>query len=100
MTILFLLILVNAYLQNFVSGDSETSEQDTKLDGSVGQIEIFVDGMTCGHCKESVENAVNSFSGVEHSSVDLISGKVVISGGDINEIAIKKKIIARGFTIK
>ncbi|MFL2983230.1 MAG: permease [Candidatus Neomarinimicrobiota bacterium] len=100
MTILFLLILVNAYLQNFVSGDSKSSEQDTKLDGSVGQIEIFVDGMTCGHCKESVENAVNSFSGVEHSSVDLISGKVVISGGDINEIAIKKKIIARGFTIK
>jgi len=100
MAILFLLIMGNAYLQNFLSRESNSAEQDIDFDDSIGKIEMFVDGMTCGHCKESVENAVNSFNGVEHSSVDLSSGKVVISGGNIDEIAIREKIIARGFTVK
>ena len=100
MAILFLLIMGNAYLQNFLSRESNSAKKDIDFDDSIGKIEMFVDGMTCGHCKESVENAVNSFNGVEYSSVDLASGKVVISGGNIDEIAIREKIIARGFTVK
>jgi len=100
MTILFLLVMVNAYLQKFLSSENNSVEKNIDFDDSIEKIEMFVDGMTCGHCKESVENVVNSFNGIEHSSVDLSSGKVVISGGNIDEIAIREKIIARGFTVK
>lgn len=100
MTILFLLVMVNAYLQKFLSSENNSVEKNIDFDDSIEKIEMFVDGMTCGHCKESVENAVNSFNGIEHSSVDLALGKVVISGVNIDEIAIRKKIIARGFTVK
>ena len=92
--------MANAYLQQFLSSENNSVEKNIDFDDSIEKIEMFVDGMTCGHCKESVENVVNSFNGIEHSSVDLASGKVVISGGNIDEIAIRKKIIARGFTVK
>ena len=56
--------------------------------------------MTCGHCKESVENIVNAFDSVKQASVDLISGKVFIEGVDIEIDKIKEKIISRGFSVK
>ncbi len=43
---------------------------------------------------------VNSFSGVEEASVDLTSGKVIMTGIDIEIELIKEKIISRGFSIK
>ena len=56
--------------------------------------------MTCGHCKESVESVLNAFSSVKKASVDLISGKVLIEGVDIEIDKIKEKIVSRGFTVR
>ena len=55
--------------------------------------QIIVDGMTCGHCKESVESVLNAFDSVKKASVDLISGKVLIEGVDIEIDENKKKKI-------
>ena len=56
--------------------------------------------MTCGHCKESVENVLNTFDNVKKASVDLISGKVILEGVDIEIDKIKEKIVSRGFTVR
>ena len=100
LTILFIMVLVNAYFSRFRKGD-EVLVSDNKGSGdSLQYLEMTVEGMTCGHCKESVENVVNSFSGVEEASVDLTSGKVIMTGIDIEVELIKEKIISRGFSIK
>ena len=57
-----------------------------------------VNGMTCSHCKESVESAIFSFDAVKDTTVDLATGSVIISGIDLDENAIKEKISNRGFT--
>ncbi|MDO6449406.1 MULTISPECIES: copper chaperone CopZ [Oceanobacillus] len=40
---------------------------------------LDVKGMTCGHCKMSVEGALNKLDGVTAAEVDLGSGKVEVT---------------------
>jgi copper chaperone len=39
---------------------------------------LEVQGMTCGHCKMSVEGALNKMDGVSAAEVNLDSGKVEV----------------------
>ena len=43
-------------------------------------IDIVVKGMTCNHCKATVESNVASLEGIEHAEADLLTEKVTISG--------------------
>lgn len=40
---------------------------------------LDVRGMTCGHCKMSVEGALNELEGVSNVDVDLATGKVTVT---------------------
>ncbi|MFC5712000.1 copper chaperone CopZ [Thalassorhabdus alkalitolerans] len=40
---------------------------------------IHVEGMTCGHCKASVEKALTSLQGVEKAEVSLDHNNVTVS---------------------
>ncbi|MGM0471444.1 MAG: copper ion binding protein [Bacillota bacterium] len=42
------------------------------------QLTITVAGMSCGHCKNSVEGALNDLTGVESAGVDLDAKSVTI----------------------
>ena len=95
-TIIFLAILINSYFFRFRTNNKV---QNTDLSADLEQISFRVDGMTCGHCQESVETAANSFNGVKTTKVDLVSGEVNIYGIGLEEDSIKKKITDRGFTI-
>ena len=39
---------------------------------------LKVEGMTCGHCKEAVEGAVNKLDGVKSAAVDLEAANVTV----------------------
>ena len=96
----FILILINAYVSRFKGNEHVNHSNDVLLDESFSQKQIIVDGMTCGHCKESVESVLNAFDSVKKASVDLISGKVLIEGVDIEIDEIKEKITSRGFSVR
>ena len=96
----FILILINAYISRFKENGRVIHSNDSLLNESSSQKQIIVDGMTCGHCKESVENVLNTFDNVKKASVDLISGKVILEGVDIEIDKIKEKIVSRGFTVR
>ena len=96
----FILILINAYISRFKENGRVNHSNDSLLNESFSQRQIIVDGMTCGHCKESVENVLNTFDNVKKASVDLISGKVILEGVDIEIDKIKEKIVSRGFTVR
>ena len=99
-TILFVLILLNAYTHKLKGGIPKPDGNENIIDGSQDRLSIRVDGMTCSHCKESVESAVYSCSGVESTSVDLLKGLVFVIGSELDESAIKDKIKSRGFSLK
>lgn len=43
---------------------------------------LDVQGMTCGHCKMSVEGALKGLNGVSAAEVDLNTGKVEVTYDD------------------
>lgn len=43
---------------------------------------IKIDGMTCDHCKSTVEGALNKLDGVQNAAVDLKNANVIV---DYNE---------------
>ena len=96
----FILTLINAYVSRFKENEHINHSNDVLLNESFSQKQIIVDGMTCGHCKESVESVLNAFDSVKKASVDLISGKVLIEGVDIEIDEIKEKITSRGFSVR
>lgn len=42
--------------------------------------ELKVEGMTCNHCKASVEKALKNVAGVENAEVNLQEGKAKVYG--------------------
>ena len=57
-----------------------------------------VPGMTCGHCKASIEGEVNKLEGIEHVVVDLDAKTVSVDGAPSDE-AIRAAIDEAGFDI-
>jgi uncharacterized protein len=61
---------------------------------------ISVEGMTCNHCRATVEKNLSAMEGVEEVSVDLTSGHVKIGGNDLNLDKIADKVIELGYQFK
>jgi copper chaperone len=59
----------------------------------------IVDGMTCGHCAQTVTNALKSVKDSAEIEVDLAAKKVTVSGLD-DESAIENAIEDAGFDFK
>jgi copper chaperone len=62
---------------------------------------INVKGMTCTHCKASVEGALAALSGVNFVNVDLDTGDVTVNieEGQVEESAMKAAVEAIGFEV-
>lgn len=63
---------------------------------------IEVDGMTCGHCKSSVEGALNQLEGVEKAEVNLDAKQVTVDYDEdkVSVSAMKSEIEDQGFDPK
>jgi copper chaperone len=62
---------------------------------------IQVEGMTCGHCVETVTQAVNSLDGISQVSVDLDKKQVSVDFDEnrTSRDAISSKITEVGFEV-
>jgi len=63
--------------------------------------EFKVQGMTCGGCERSVQNALTSHKGVTAAKADRVSGTVAVEfdPGQIGQDALAKAITAAGFQV-
>ncbi|MDN5581478.1 MAG: cation transporter [Corynebacterium sp.] len=59
-----------------------------------------VEGMTCGHCKASVEEEVGDIAGVTSVEVDLPTGAVSVTGEDVTDDAVAAAVAEAGYTVK
>ncbi len=65
------------------------------------RIEIRVDGMTCGGCVKSIQNALTNRDGVSSAAADLESATVSVEfdAGVIQKAAIEQAIVDAGFSV-
>ncbi|ALC86621.1 hypothetical protein AM499_12850 [Bacillus sp. FJAT-22090] len=68
----------------------------------VNQVTLQVQGMSCGHCVNSVEGSVGKLDGVEQVKVHLESGKVDVSFNDekVTVEKIKETIDEQGYDVQ
>ena len=58
-----------------------------------------VQGMTCAHCVLSIREEVSEVPGVHAVDVDLASGRVSVSGRDIDEDAVRAAVAEAGYEV-
>ncbi len=97
---LILHALYRKYLSGFFGRHRRTENVEFKIHPAMRNIEIIVKGMTCSHCKATVENNVREIVGVESVNADLASGKVSMSGENIDLARIRETIERLGYEYK
>jgi copper chaperone len=65
------------------------------------KIELKVEGMTCGGCVKSIQNALTGRKGVNNAVADLEAGTVAIEfdGKLIQRSALEQAIVDAGFDV-
>jgi copper chaperone len=60
-----------------------------------------VEGLTCGHCVQTVEKAVSALDGVESASVDLVAGgrSGLAVAGSAPDAAVRQAVTAAGYSL-
>ncbi len=83
-------LILNAFLNRYLK-----KKQPTSI--GMKNLEIIVKGMTCNHCKATVENNVSALEGVEATRADLSSETVSIQGENIDLEKVKERIESLGY---
>lgn len=60
----------------------------------------IVEGMTCEHCKASVEEEISEVMGTQGVDVDLESGRVAVTGEGFSDDDIIAAVKEAGYAVK
>jgi copper chaperone len=58
-----------------------------------------IEGMTCAHCVASVVEEVGEVAGVERVEVDLASGRMVVAGAGVEDVAVRAAVDEAGYAV-
>ncbi len=93
----FILLMINAYFNKGRTINMTNSSENTKFNDNLS---LIIKGMTCSHCKHSVENGLGNIAEVENTIVNLETGQVIIQGDKLDKETITTTIENLGFSIK
>jgi len=91
------LLVVNGYIQKWLNRKKMKETEAQQIQFNMKTITIKVQGMTCNHCKTNVENALLHIEGVDSVRADIDSGKVQISGDQVDLDTVKKHVESMGY---
>ena len=95
--ILLIILLINGYIQKYIiKSKSELSNNTDKM----AEKTVKVGGMTCNHCKANVQNNLSSIDGIDEIEIDLESGRVKMTGDEIDLSEVKSKVESIGYDYK
>ena len=66
---------------------------------TANQVVYIIEGMSCNHCKASVEKAIRGLENVENVEIDLGKKEAVVTGSPSDEV-VKKVVEDLGFVFK
>jgi copper chaperone len=63
--------------------------------------EFILEGLTCGHCAQTVERAVSALEGVDSAAIELVPGgrSRLLVGGKADGAAVRQAVIAAGYMV-
>ncbi len=70
------------------------------MNSSKSTLSYTVPEMSCGHCVNAITSEVKSVSGVAEVEIDLETKIVLVSGSELNDMAIRDAISEAGFEAK
>ena len=97
---LLFMILLNCMRINYYANIDGSNSENYNSEVQNNIYKIFIEGMTCSHCVESVEKSLLKLKGVKEVKIDLGSGEVQVFGEDFNKENIEKNIVSLGYKFK
>lgn len=95
---ILVLLIINGYLMKFVSGNREHKRDQEKANSMKANILKYkVEGMTCDHCKATVENGLKELEGVSEVIADRANNQVTVQSDSISDDQIKEAIERLGY---
>ena len=67
---------------------------------SAGDATYQVEGMTCGHCKSSVEEEIGEVAGVTMVEATVDTGQVTVTGENFTDDDVVAAVTTAGYTVK
>lgn len=64
------------------------------------RVRVEIDGMSCGHCVNGVEQALKGMSGVQVEQVSIGSAVIAYDPGVVEAEAIKEAIAEEGYQVR
>ena len=93
-SILLVGLLINGYAQKYLH---RKKGLEPSINSNMTEKTVKVNGMTCNHCKANVHNNLSTIEGIENIDIDLESGKVTMTGDEIDLTVVKSKVEGIGY---
>ncbi len=93
------LLIINGTIRKFLERRANKQKTDKTFDMKKTQI-YAVEGMTCNHCKASVENGIREIDKDLDIFADPSGNELHISGGEPAEEEVKRKVESLGYIFK
>jgi hypothetical protein len=98
MSALLLLVIVNGYLQRWRQRRKEHKENTTKMEYMRSNIHVYkVEGMTCSHCKATVERGLQGLSNVTGVVADPGKNTVTVEAGALDDERVRSTVEELGY---
>lgn len=94
---LIVVAIWNKWLKNIVLPKKSNDMEQAK---NPFYTTIHVEGMTCNHCRATVENNISALENVEEVAVDLQTGEVRIGGNGVNMEKVATRVKELGYQFK
>ncbi len=79
-----------------VCGNTEHNDEPNETD-MIKTTTYKIDGMSCAHCRATVEKALSALPGVIEAKVNLANGTAIVAG-QVDAAAVEKAVLLAGFT--
>lgn len=97
--ILLVGLVINGYVQKYI--ENRSVKTDNEKFNAMKMIQVYnVEGMTCNHCKATVENGIRELDEKGDIFADPSGNELRIANADIPEEEIKKKVESLGYVFK
>ena len=92
---LLVLLLANALIRRYLIKKEKPVEVIPEQDVMV----VYVEGMSCNHCRANVEKIISGLEGAEQVEVDLPTGRAIVHG-NVTKEAVRGAVESIGFNLK
>lgn len=97
--VVLIILIINGYIQKYIERSALSKESQTF--DKMEEMKIYtVEGMTCNHCKASVEKGVRELGENGDIFADPSANELHIAGGTISTAEIKMKVESLGYIFK